>query len=80
MDGASRRIELRAGNKCGSPAPDSTAKPRDGSPGLSGLSLIDRRFPTYTQFFNRIQPGKTMGNFPYQTHFNEIAKEERELG
>jgi hypothetical protein len=21
-----------------------------------------------------------MGNFPYQTHFNEIAKEERELG
>ena len=32
---------------------------------------------TYTQFFNRIQPGKSMGNFPYQTHFNEIAKEER---
>jgi len=21
-----------------------------------------------------------MGNFPYQTHFNEIAKEERDLG
>jgi hypothetical protein len=41
---------------------------------------IAGEFPTYTQFFNRIQPGKTMGNFPYQTHFNEIAKEERELG
>jgi hypothetical protein len=37
-------------------------------------------FPTYTQFFNRIQPGNTMGNSPYHTHFNEIAKEERELG
>jgi hypothetical protein len=37
-------------------------------------------FPTYTQFFNRIQPGKPRGNFPYQTHFNEIAKEEREFG
>jgi len=43
-------------------------------------SAVAREFPTYTQFFNRIQPGKTMGNFPYQTHFNEIAKEERELG
>jgi hypothetical protein len=41
---------------------------------------IAGEFPTYTQFFNRIQPGKAMGNFPYQTHFNEIAKEERELG
>jgi hypothetical protein len=41
---------------------------------------ISGEFVTYTQFFNRIQPGKSMGNFPYQTHFNEIAKEERELG
>jgi hypothetical protein len=37
-------------------------------------------FPTYTEFFRRINPGKTMGNFPYQTHFNEIARQERELG
>lgn len=35
-------------------------------------------FVTYTEFFNRIRPGKTMGNFPYQTYFNEIAKEERD--
>lgn len=37
-------------------------------------------FLTYTQFFNRIRPGATMGNFPYQTHFDEIAKEERANG
>ncbi len=37
-------------------------------------------FQTYTQFFNRIHPGATMGNFPYQTHFDEIAKEERTNG
>jgi hypothetical protein len=40
---------------------------------------ISGEFVTYTQFFNRIQPGKSTGNSPYQTHFNEIAKEEREL-
>jgi hypothetical protein len=33
-------------------------------------------FPTYTEFFNRIHPGKTMGKFPYQTHLNAIAEEE----
>jgi len=43
-------------------------------------SAFSGEFPTYTEFFNRIQPGKTMGNFPYQTHFNEIAKEERNHG
>jgi hypothetical protein len=37
-------------------------------------------FQTYTQFFNRIRPGATMGNFPYQKHFDAIAKEERDLG
>jgi hypothetical protein len=37
-------------------------------------------FPTYTEFFNLIQPNKTMGNFPYQTHFNKIAEEERDNG
>ncbi|MCA6101839.1 hypothetical protein [Bradyrhizobium australafricanum] len=37
-------------------------------------------FPTYAEFFGRIHPGKSMGNFPYQTHFNEIAREERGLG
>jgi hypothetical protein len=37
-------------------------------------------FPTYAEFFDRIRPGKTMGNFPYQTHFNKIAEEERENG
>jgi hypothetical protein len=41
---------------------------------------IAGEFPTYTEFFNRIHPGKAMGNFPYQMHFNEIAKEEREFG
>jgi hypothetical protein len=41
---------------------------------------ITGAFQTYTQFFNRIRPGRTMGNFPYQTHFDEIAKEERSLG
>lgn len=41
---------------------------------------INGAFPTYTEFFNLIHPGKQMGNFPYQTHFNEIAKEERDLG
>ena len=41
---------------------------------------VSGSFETYTQFFNRIHPGKTMGNFPYQTHFNEIAKDERDLG
>jgi hypothetical protein len=41
---------------------------------------IAGEFQTYTQFFNRIRPGKKMGNFPYQTHFDLIAKEERSLG
>jgi hypothetical protein len=41
---------------------------------------VSGTFLTYTQFFNRIHPGSTMGNFPYQTHFNEIAREERDLG
>jgi hypothetical protein len=37
-------------------------------------------FPTYTEFYNRMHPGEAMGNFPYNTHFNAIAKEERDLG
>jgi hypothetical protein len=37
-------------------------------------------FETYTDFFHRFHPGAKMGNFPYQTHFNEIANEERDLG
>jgi hypothetical protein len=37
-------------------------------------------FPTYAQFFDRIRPGATMGNFPYQMHFNQIAMEERSHG
>jgi hypothetical protein len=37
-------------------------------------------FQTYAQFFNRIRPGVTMGNFPYQMHFDEIAEEERANG
>ena len=41
---------------------------------------IAGEFLTYTQFFNRIRPGAKMGNFPYQTHFDEIAKEERNNG
>ncbi|MFZ3352885.1 MAG: hypothetical protein WA268_18700 [Xanthobacteraceae bacterium] len=38
------------------------------------------QFVTYTEFFNRIRPGTPMGSFPYQTHFDEIAKEERNNG
>ena len=38
------------------------------------------QFPTYTQFFNLIQPGKPMGQFPYKAHFNRIAEEERDHG
>lgn len=41
---------------------------------------VSGAFQTYTQFFNRIRPGATMGNFPYQKHFDEIAREERDLG
>jgi hypothetical protein len=37
-------------------------------------------FPTYTEFYNRLNPGKRMGAFPYRTHFNEIAQEERSNG
>jgi hypothetical protein len=37
-------------------------------------------FLSYRDFFNRIRPGATMGNFPYQTHFDEIAGEERANG
>jgi hypothetical protein len=38
------------------------------------------KFETYEQFYDRIHPGEKMGNFPYHTHFNEIAKEERANG
>jgi len=41
---------------------------------------LSGEFLNYTQFFNRIRPDAKMGNFPYQTHFDEIAKEERSLG
>lgn len=41
---------------------------------------ISGKFMTYTQFFNRIKPGAKMGNFPYQRHFDQIAKEERSHG
>jgi hypothetical protein len=41
---------------------------------------IGGTFLTYTQFYNRIRPGQTMGNFPYQTHFDAIAREERDFG
>lgn len=35
------------------------------------------QFVTYAEFFDRIRPGTKMGRFPYQTHFDEIAGEER---
>jgi hypothetical protein len=41
---------------------------------------IEGSFPTYTEFFNRIRPGTKMGSFPYNTHFDKIAEEERGLG
>jgi hypothetical protein len=41
---------------------------------------ISGSFETYTKFFNRIRPGVKMGNFPYQVHFDEIAREELKRG
>jgi hypothetical protein len=41
---------------------------------------LSGKFPTYAEFFDRIHPGKTMGRFPYQAHFNKIAEEERDHG
>src|SRR4051794_10909019 len=40
-------------------------------------SAVQGQFLTYTEFYNRIHPGAKMGSFPYQTHFDEIAREER---
>jgi hypothetical protein len=37
-------------------------------------------FPTYTEFFEGINPGATMGAFPYTLHFDQIAMEERSHG
>ena len=37
-------------------------------------------FLTYTEFYNRIKPNRKMGNFPWQTHFDAIAREERSNG
>jgi hypothetical protein len=34
-------------------------------------------FPTYAEFFERINPGATMGLFPYTPHFDQIAMDER---
>jgi hypothetical protein len=36
-------------------------------------------FPTYEDFYRRLA-GKQMGQFPWQAHFDAIAKEERKLG
>ena len=41
---------------------------------------IAGQFLTYTEFFNRINPTATMGAFPYISHFNQIAMEERSHG
>ena len=37
-------------------------------------------FPTYEEFYGRVTGGRQMGQFPWQSHFDEIAKEERKLG
>ena len=36
-------------------------------------------FPSYGQFCKRLT-GKQMGRFPWQSHFDAIAREERKLG
>jgi hypothetical protein len=36
-------------------------------------------FPTYEVFYHRVT-GKQMGQFPFQPHFDAIAREERRLG
>ena len=37
-------------------------------------------FPTYEQFYKRVRSKKMIGRFPWQAHFDAIAKEERKLG
>jgi hypothetical protein len=37
-------------------------------------------FPTYEQFYSWVTKGKQMGQFPWQAHFDAIAKQERKLG
>ncbi|HEX3502958.1 MAG TPA: hypothetical protein VHU22_06170 [Xanthobacteraceae bacterium] len=37
-------------------------------------------FPTYEEFYERASGKKMKGRFPWQTHFDAIAKEERKLG
>jgi hypothetical protein len=37
-------------------------------------------FPSYQDFYERLKGKKMKGQFPYQRHFDAIAKEERKLG
>jgi hypothetical protein len=41
---------------------------------------ISGQFPTYTEFYQRLRPGKKMGTFPWSKIFNDIAMEERSHG
>lgn len=41
---------------------------------------VEGKFVTYKEFYERIHPGEVMGRFPYDAHFDEVAKEERDLG
>src|ERR1043165_4815523 len=40
----------------------------------------DGNFPSYEEFYERVRGCKMKGQFPFQKHFDAIAKEERELG
>jgi hypothetical protein len=37
-------------------------------------------FPSYETFYEHVSRKKMKGQFPYQSHFDEIAKEEHKLG
>jgi hypothetical protein len=37
-------------------------------------------FPTYEDFYKQLARKQMKGRFPYQRHFDAIAKEERKLG
>ena len=37
-------------------------------------------FPSYQEFYERVTRKKMNGQFPYQAHFDVIAKDERKLG
>jgi hypothetical protein len=41
---------------------------------------LSGKFLSYGAFYERVRPGKKMGNFPWTAHFDAIAREERDGG